>query len=142
MESSVAQTLYASVSYKKVPGTLTLAKDGVLEWRPSSSSASVREFQVSSTHLKGMQVSKPGAAQIALRLVAKEGKTINGDTSAFFVFNSDPDTAVSQREKFKERLAAAIAKARAEPMQQTNTFGIDSHDSLQRTPMALSLIHI
>ena len=85
----MAQTLYASVSFKKVPGTLTLAKDGVLEWRPSSSSASVREFQVSSTHLKGMQVSKPGAAQIALRLVAKEGKTINGDTSAFFVFNSD-----------------------------------------------------
>lgn len=132
----MAQTLYASVSYKKVPGTLTLNKDGVLEWRPSSSTASVHQFQVSSTHLKGMQVSKPGAAQIALRLVAKDGKTINGDTSAFLVFNSDPDTAVSQREKFKERLAAAIAKARTEPMQQTSTRDFDTHDSLQRTAMA------
>lgn len=131
----MAQTLYASVSYKKVPGTLTLVSDGILTWKPSSTSASVREFQVSSTYLKGMQVSKPGAAQIALRLVAKEGKTINGDTSAFLVFNADVETAVSQREKFKERLAAAIAQARMEPMQRTKTSGIDSHDSLQRTPM-------
>lgn len=60
-----------------------------------------------------MQVSKPGAAQVALRLVAKEGHTIHGEAGAMLNFNAEKETAIAHRELFKERLAAAIAKARS-----------------------------
>lgn len=111
MEAS--QALYASVSYRKVPGTLHLGSDGMLTWTPSSSTSSVRGFRIQDHDLNGMQVSKPGAAQVALRLVAKEGHSIHGESNAMLQFNADRDTAMAHRELFKERLAAAIAKARA-----------------------------
>ena len=113
MATSAPQALYASVSYRKVPGTLKLGPDGVLKWTPSSSSSSVPAFQIQDHNLNGMQVSKPGAAQVALRLVAKEGHTIHGETSAMLNFNADRETAMAHRELFKERLAAAIAKVRS-----------------------------
>lgn len=130
------QTLYASVSYKKVPGTLTLQQSGFLCWKPSNATSSVREFQVPSTQLNGMQVSKPGAAQVALRIVAKEGQNINGEPSALLVFNADPDTAAAHREKFKERLVAAIAKTRTEQSPATKSAQGPSgtRDSKRTTP--------
>lgn len=110
---SAPQALYASVSYRKVPGTLNLGADGVLKWTPSSSASSVPAFQIQDRYLNGMQVSKPGAAQVALRLVAKEGHTIHGEASAMLQFSADRETAMAHRELFKDRLAAAIAKGRS-----------------------------
>ena len=71
--------------------------------------------------MNGLQVSKPGAAQVALRLVAKEGHNIDGEGVALLTFNAEKNTALEHREKFKERLAAAIAKARAEQPSATST---------------------
>ncbi|PKI85291.1 Tfb1p [Malassezia vespertilionis] len=112
-----AQRLFASASYKKVPGTLSL-EDGILRWKPSLDSSSIPGFSVQDTHLKGLKVSKPGAAQVALRLEAAEGYSINGEPIAMINFNAEQDIACANREKFKDRLAAAIAKARAEQEQQ------------------------
>lgn len=106
--------LYAAVSYKKVPGTLVLGVDGLLKWQPSSANATVGAFQVRDVHLKGLKVSKPGAAQTALRLEAEQGHTINGENAAMLTFNAEQDVAVAAREQFKERLAAAIARARTQ----------------------------
>ncbi|WFD44506.1 RNA polymerase II transcription factor B subunit 1 [Malassezia psittaci] len=105
--------VYAAVSYKKVPGTLSLGSEGVLKWQPSSTTASVSAFDVQDVHLKGLKVSKPGAAQTALRLEADESHLIHGEKAAMLTFNAETEIAVAAREKFKERLAAAIAKARA-----------------------------
>lgn len=109
------QTLYASVSFRKVPGTLSLGPTGTIQWKPSTSNANVREFSFQDRQLNGLQVSKPEAANVALRLVAREGEKLNGETMILFTFNAEPKTtALGQREKFKERLAAAIAAARAD----------------------------
>lgn len=109
-----APALYAAVSYKKVPGTLVLGADGVLKWQPSSTNATVGAFQVRDIHLKGLKVSKPGAAQTALRLEAEQGHPINGENAAMLTFNAEQDVAVASREQFKDRLAAAIARARTQ----------------------------
>ena len=115
------QALYASVSYRKAPGTLILKPNGVLHWKPSNAASNIREFSIQDVHLNGLQVSKPGAAQVALRLVAKEGHNIDGEGVALLTFNAEKNTALEHREKFKERLAAAIAKARAEQPSATST---------------------
>ena len=120
---TIAKALYASVSFKKVPGTLILHPNGVLEWNPSSSTSSVRGFRVPDIGLKGIQVSKPGAAQVALRIIANDQTTINGDSSALLVFSADADTAGKHRETFKERLAAAIAKTRVDQQQPPTQTG-------------------
>ena len=119
--SDAPQALYAAVSYKKVPGTLVLGADGLLKWQPSSSSSSVPGFSVQDVHLKGLKVSKPGAAQTALRLEAEAGHTVNGESAAMLTFNAEPDVAVAAREQFKERLAAAIARARTSQEERSST---------------------
>ncbi|WFD00441.1 RNA polymerase II transcription factor B subunit 1 [Malassezia yamatoensis] len=111
--SDSSAAVYAAVSYKKVPGTLSLGPDGVLKWQPSSATATISAFEVQDAHLKGLKVSKPGAAQTALRLEADEHHSIHGEKAVMLTFNAETDIAVAAREKFKERLAAAIAKARA-----------------------------
>lgn len=105
--------LYASASYSKVPGTLSLSQDGMLRWQPTSSSSNVAPLEVRDRDLKGLQASKPGAARVALRLEAAPDKSISGNAVALLVFNADESTALSDREKFKTRLAAAIGAAKA-----------------------------
>lgn len=106
--------LYASASFSKVPGTLSLSRDGVLRWQPSSSGTSVAPLEVRDRDLKGLQASKPGAARVALRLEAAPGSTISGHPVALLVFNADEATALADREKFKVKLAAAIGAAKAD----------------------------
>ena len=117
METTPA--LYASASFRKVPGTLKLGADGVLTWKPSSSNSTVRAFCVHDTHLKGLKVSKPGAAQVALRLETEGPHRIHGETIALITFNAEGEKAFEDRERFKERLAAAIARARAETTRES-----------------------
>ncbi|WFD34548.1 RNA polymerase II transcription factor B subunit 1 [Malassezia cuniculi] len=109
--------LYASASFSKVPGTLSLSADGLLRWKPSSAGTSVAPLEVRDRDLKGLQASKPGAARVALRLEAAPGKSISGNNVALFIFNADEQTALADREKFKVRLAAAIAAAKADAQQ-------------------------
>ncbi|WFD30565.1 RNA polymerase II transcription factor B subunit 1 [Malassezia sp. CBS 17886] len=131
MEAEEPQPLYASVAYRKVPGTLALGRDGVLVWHPASAGSSATGFRVQDVHLKGLKVSKPGAAQTALRLEAEHPHTINGEPAALLVFSAETEKALADRERFKEQLAAAIARARA---QSLSGEGTPQHSTARDTP--------
>ena len=118
-----SQTLYASASFKKVPGTLSLSPAGVLNWRPSSDSSAVPPFSVAAKHVDKLKTTPPGAAQVALRLDTCAPQTINGSTAALIVFNAEKDTALEDRERFKTRLASDISKARAQGSQTPESRG-------------------
>ena len=63
--------------------------------------------------IAGLQTSKAGAAQIALMLVLANGVQVASKPKVLLVFNAAQQTALDDREKFKDELAAAVARNRA-----------------------------
>ena len=105
--------MHAAVAFNKVPGTLSLQSDQVVKWVPSSASSGVSSFQVNFSDIAGLQTSKAGAAQIALMLVLANGVQVSSKPKVLLVFNAAQQTALEDREKFKNELAAAVGRNRA-----------------------------
>ena len=61
-----SQTLYASASFKKVPGTLSLSPAGVLSWRPSSDSSAVPPFSVAAKHVDKLKTTPVSYTHLTL----------------------------------------------------------------------------
>lgn len=111
--SSSSSYMHAAVAFNKLPGTLSLQTDQVVRWVPSSASSGTSSFQIKFADIAGLQTSKAGAAQIALMLVLANGVQIASKPKVLLVFNAAQATALEDREKFKNELAAAVARNRA-----------------------------
>ncbi|SOV09698.1 related to TFB1 - subunit of RNA polymerase II transcription initiation factor TFIIH [Ustilago sp. UG-2017a] len=111
--SSSSSYMHAAVAFNKLAGTLSLHSDQTVRWTPSTASSSVTPFQIKFADIAGLQTSKAGAATIALMLVLANGVQISGKPKVLLVFNAAQQTAMDDREKFKNELAAAVAKNRA-----------------------------
>lgn len=111
--SSSSSYMHAAVAFNKLAGTLSLHSDQTVRWVPSSASSSAPPFQIKFGDIAGLQTSKAGAATIALMLVLANGVQIAGKPKVLLVFNAAQQTALDDREKFKNELAAAVAKNRA-----------------------------
>ncbi|SPO31208.1 related to TFB1 - subunit of RNA polymerase II transcription initiation factor TFIIH [Ustilago trichophora] len=111
--SSSSSYMHAAVAFNKVPGTLSLQTDQTVRWVPSSASSGVSSFQIKFIDIAGLQTSKAGAAQIALMLVLANGVQIASKPKVLLVFNAAQQTALDDREKFKNELAAAVGRNRA-----------------------------
>ncbi|SPO30153.1 related to TFB1 - subunit of RNA polymerase II transcription initiation factor TFIIH [Ustilago trichophora] len=111
--SSSSSYMHAAVAFNKVPGTLSLQSDQTVRWVPSSASSGVSSFQIKFVDIAGLQTSKAGAAQIALMLVLANGVQIASKPKVLLVFNAAQQTALDDREKFKNELAAAVGRNRA-----------------------------
>ncbi|SNX86709.1 related to TFB1 - subunit of RNA polymerase II transcription initiation factor TFIIH [Melanopsichium pennsylvanicum] len=105
--------MHAAVAFNKVAGTLSLHTDQSIRWVPSSSSSGVSSFHVKFADVAGLQTSKAGSAQIALMLVLANGVQIATKPKVLLVFNAAQSTALEDRDKFKDELAAAVARNRA-----------------------------
>ncbi|KAJ1020821.1 hypothetical protein NDA18_005671 [Ustilago nuda] len=110
--SSSSSYMHAAVAFNKLAGTLSLHSDQTVRWTPSTASSSVAPFQIMFADIAGLQTSKAGAATIALMLVLANGVQISGKQKVLLVFNAAQQTAMDDREKFKNELAAAVAKNR------------------------------
>ncbi|KAJ1594750.1 hypothetical protein NDA11_003673 [Ustilago hordei] len=111
--SSSSSYMHAAVAFNKLAGTLSLHSDQTVRWTPSTASSSVTPFQIKFADIAGLQTSKAGAATIALMLVLANGVQISGKPKVLLVFNAAQQIAMDDREKFKNELAAAVAKNRA-----------------------------
>ncbi|CBQ69882.1 related to TFB1-subunit of RNA polymerase II transcription initiation factor TFIIH [Sporisorium reilianum SRZ2] len=113
MSSSTSSYMHAAVAFNKVAGTLSLHSDQTVQWVPSSTSSSVSSFQIKFSDIAGLQTSKAGAAQIALMLVLANGFQIASKPKVLLVFNAAQQTALDDRENFKNELAAAMGRNKA-----------------------------
>lgn len=106
--------MHAAVAFNKIAGTLSLHHNQTLQWTPSTTSASTPAFTLAFGDIAGLQTSKAGSAQIALMLVLSGGVQIGGKPKVLLVFNAAQQTAMEDRERFKNDLAGAVARNRAE----------------------------
>ncbi|KAN0062955.1 RNA polymerase II transcription factor B subunit 1 [Thecaphora frezii] len=120
MASASASTahLHAAVAFSKIAGTLAAYHNQSLTWIPSSSTSSVAAFTIRYADIAGLQTSKQGAAQTALMIALANGAQVGGKSKVLLVFNAAPQTALDDREKFKNELANAIARNRVQQQQQ------------------------
>lgn len=110
--------LHAAVSYSKLPGTLSMERNGILRWTPSSSSAASSSLAIDEKTIVHLQVSAEGQKQVAMVLQLAEGITVGSEAKnkIFFFFtggmagNEDRTKASSDRNAFKNYLAEVVAQ--------------------------------
>ncbi|PWN36638.1 uncharacterized protein FA14DRAFT_159081 [Meira miltonrushii] len=110
--------LHAAVSYSKLPGTLSMERNGILRWTPSSSSAASSALAIDEKTIVHLQVSAEGQKQVAMVLQLAEGITAgpDGKNKIFFYFtggiagNEDRTKASSERNAFKNYLAEVVSQ--------------------------------
>ncbi|MCO5583372.1 hypothetical protein L7F22_037282 [Adiantum nelumboides] len=110
--------LHAAVSYSKLPGTLSMERNGILRWIPSSSSAASSALAIDEKTIAHLQVSAEGQKSVAMVLQLAEGVTVGTDAKnkIFFFFtggiagNEDRTKATSERNAFKNYLAEVVAQ--------------------------------